>query len=170
MVLIETNALCSSQLKEGENGQTQMKFKELVPEVTNVGDTHQTSEEDSQIQAQANDCAAYAYNDLVLDAENDVEDWWHQIDVLAEQPTKYDVRISPEIQRHPECVSPELTTHLTTVHVQQIQKAIQGDNTLQLFIQQMLEAWPEHSSSLPLILRPLWQAKEDPATEHSSIT
>ena len=43
---------------------------------------------------------AYADNDLVSGAEYDVEDWWNQIDVLAEQPTIHNVRISPEIQRH----------------------------------------------------------------------
>ena len=33
----------------------------------------------------------------------------------------------------------ELTPHLTRVHIEQIQKATQGDKTLQLLIQQMLK-------------------------------
>ena len=72
----------------------------------------------------------------VLDAEYDVEDWLNQIDTLEKLPSIHDLRISSEIQKHPEHVSSELTPHLTRVHVEQIQKATQGDKTLQLFIQQ----------------------------------
>ena len=48
----------------------------------------------------------------------------------------------------------EHTPPLTRVHVEQIQKAIQGDKTLQLLIQEMLECWPEHHKNLPIILKP----------------
>ena len=74
------------------------------------------------------------------------------MDALAEQPALFDVRISPKIQRHPNYVSLKITPHQTRVHVEQIQKAIQGDKTLQLFLQQMFEGWLEHSRSLLMIL------------------
>ena len=79
MVYKEMINLCSSQLKEEKNGQTQMRHQEADPEMPRVGDTQQTPAGVSQIQTQANTFVAYSNNDLVLDAEYDVEDWWNQI-------------------------------------------------------------------------------------------
>ena len=61
-----------------------------------------------------------------------MEDWWNQIDTLAEKAAIHDVRISPEIKRHPEYVIPEFTPHLAIVHVQQIQKATHRGKTLDI--------------------------------------
>ena len=88
-----------TQLKEGENGQIQMKYQEAAPEVSKDGDTNPTPKQDTQVQSQANNLVAYANNDLGLDVEYDVEHWWSQTDALTEYPTIYDVK---DFSRDPE--------------------------------------------------------------------
>ena len=62
-----TQAGLISQLKEEENGQTQMNYQEAAPMVPIVGDTHPTPVEDPKVQSQASHVLAHSNNDLVLD-------------------------------------------------------------------------------------------------------
>ena len=64
----------------------------------------------------------------------------------------------------------ELTSQLSGIQAESIQKATQQDQTLQLLIQQMLEGWPESCRKLPGILRPFWQWRDDLFIEHSCNT
>ena len=54
--------------------------------------------------------------------------------------------------------------------IERIQLAIGEDQILQLLMQQIMEGWPQHCKSLPVVLCPFWQLKDDLAIEHSCIT
>ena len=54
--------------------------------------------------------------------------------------------------------------------IAQIQKATREDQVLQLLMQQIMEGWPQHCKSLPVVLRPFWQLKDDLAIELSCVT
>ena len=46
----------------------------------------------------------------------------------------------------------DITTTLTHVKVEPIQKVIRDDQVLQLLIQQMMQGWPDHIKQLPVVL------------------
>ena len=54
--------------------------------------------------------------------------------------------------------------------IAQIQKATREDQVLQLLMQQIMEGWPQHCKSLPVVLCPFWQLKDDLAIELSCVT
>ena len=54
--------------------------------------------------------------------------------------------------------------------IAQIQKATREDQVLELFMQQIMEGWPQHCKSLPVVLCPFWQLKDDFAIELSCMT
>ena len=54
--------------------------------------------------------------------------------------------------------------------IAQIQKATREDQVLQLLVQQIMEGWPQHCKSLPVVLCPFWQLKDDLAIELSCVT
>ena len=54
--------------------------------------------------------------------------------------------------------------------VAQIQKEAREDQVLQLPMQQIMEGWPQHCKSLPVVLCPFWQLKDDLAIELSCMT
>ena len=52
------------------------------------------------------------HNSLALeDAEYDLEDWWNQMDGIADQPPIHDVKVSPGIPRHPDYVLSEINIY-----------------------------------------------------------
>ena len=106
-VYTKTADLCSSLLEVWECGQTQLKYQKATPKVPRFEEPHPIPTEDPQVKSQSNNSVAQANNDIVLDAEGDVEDWWNQMDALTELPTTHDVRISSETQWLPDYVSPE---------------------------------------------------------------
>ena len=63
-------------------------------------------------------------------------------------------------------------TNQPYVHIQiaQIQKETREDQVLQLLMQQIMEGWPQHCKSLPVVLCPFWQLKDDLAIELSCVT
>ena len=63
-----------------------------------------------------------------------------------------------------------LTTTLSHVQVEAIQKATREDQVLQMLMQKMMQGWPDCIKLLPVTLKPFWQLKEDLSTEHSCIT
>ena len=54
--------------------------------------------------------------------------------------------------------------------IAQIQKTTRQDQVLQLLMQQIMEGWPQHCKSLPVVLFPFWQLKNDQAIELSCMT
>ena len=70
----------------------------------------------------------------------------------------------------------DVTIHEMTnqpyVHNQiaQIQKATREDQVIQLLMQQIMEGWPQHCKSLPVVLCPFWQLKDDLAIELYCVT
>ena len=70
----------------------------------------------------------------------------------------------------------DVTMHKMTnqpyVHNQiaQIQKATREDEVIQLLMQQIVEGWPQHCKSLPVVLCTFWQLKDDLAIELSCMT
>ena len=70
----------------------------------------------------------------------------------------------------------DVTIHEMTnqpyVHNQiaQIQKETREDQVLQLLMQQIMEGWPQHCKSLPVVLCPFWQLKDYLAIELSCVT
>ena len=64
----------------------------------------------------------------------------------------------------------DLTTTLSHVQVEAIQKATREDQVLQMLMQQMMQGWPDHFKLLPVAIKPFWQLKEDLSIEHSCIT
>ena len=63
-------------------------------------------------------------------------------------------------------------TNQTYVHnwIAQIQKETREDQVLQLLMQHIMEGWPQHWKSLPVVLCPFWQLKDDLAIELSCVT
>ena len=53
--------------------------------------------------------------------------------------------------------------------IAQIQKETREDQVLQLLMQQIMEGWPQHCKSLPVILCPFWQQKDDLAIKLSCV-
>ena len=70
----------------------------------------------------------------------------------------------------------DVTIHEMTnqpyVHNQiaQIQKATREDQVLQLLMQQIMEVWPQHCRSLPIVLCSFWQLEDNLAIELSCVT
>ena len=64
----------------------------------------------------------------------------------------------------------DLTTTLSHVQVEAIQKATREDQVLQMLMQQMRQGWPDHIKLLPVALKPFWQLKEDMSIEHACFT
>ena len=64
----------------------------------------------------------------------------------------------------------DLTTTLSHVQVEAIQKATRGDQVLQMLMQQMMQGWADHIKLLPVALKPFWQLKENLSIEHLCIT
>ena len=65
----------------------------------------------------------------------------------------------------------DMTIQLYVYHwIAQIQKATREDQVLQLLMQQIMEGWPQHCKSLPVVLHPFWQLKDDLAIELSCVT
>ena len=65
----------------------------------------------------------------------------------------------------------ELTSTMSRVQVETIQKATPEDTTLQLLMEQMIKGWPkEGCRKHPDILKAYWWFREHLATEHSCIT
>ena len=116
MVCIETVDLCftqtglSTQPKEVDNGQTQMRCWEAAHEVHKAGDTYPSPVEESQVKALTHKFVTH-YDLVTEDAEYDLEDWWNQMDVHTEYPTIHDIRVSLETLRHPNYISPETDLH-----------------------------------------------------------
>ena len=54
--------------------------------------------------------------------------------------------------------------------IAQIHKATREDQVLQLLMQQIMEGWPQHCKSLPLLCHPFWQLKDYLAIELSCVT
>ena len=54
--------------------------------------------------------------------------------------------------------------------IAQIQKATREDQVLQLLMQQIMEGWPQHCKSLPVVLHLFWQLKDDLTIELSCVT
>ena len=51
--------------------------------------------------------------------------------------------------------------------IAQVQRETREDQVLQLLMQQIMEGWPQHCKSLPVVLCPFWQLKDDLAIELS---
>ena len=65
----------------------------------------------------------------------------------------------------------ELTTTMSRVQVETIQKATKEDTTPQLLMQQIIKGWPKgRCRELPDVLKPYWQFREHLAIEDSCIT
>ena len=54
--------------------------------------------------------------------------------------------------------------------IAQIQKATREDQVLELLMQQIMEGWLQHCKSLPVVLHPFWQLKDDLTIELSCVT
>ena len=54
--------------------------------------------------------------------------------------------------------------------IAQIQKETREDQVLQPLMQQIMEGWPQHCKSLPVVLHPFWQLRDDLAIELSCVT
>ena len=63
-----------------------------------------------------------------------------------------------------------LTTTLSNVEVEAIQKATREDQILQMLMQQMMQGWSDHIKLLPVAHKLFWQLKHDLSIEHSCIT
>ena len=61
----------------------------------------------------------------------------------------------------------DLTTTLSYVRVETIQKATREDLVLQMLMQQKIQGLSDH---LPVAIKPFWQLKDDLSIEHSCIT
>ena len=64
----------------------------------------------------------------------------------------------------------DLTTALSHVQIEAIQKATREDQVLQMLKQQIMQEWTDHIKLWPVALKPFWQLKEDLSIEHSCIT
>ena len=64
----------------------------------------------------------------------------------------------------------ELTSTMSRVQVETVQKATHEDTTLKILMQQMIKGWPkEGCGKLPDVLKPYWQFRKNLTMEHSCI-
>ena len=64
----------------------------------------------------------------------------------------------------------DVTTTMSHVQVEAIEKATREVQVLQLLIQQMMQGWSDHIKQLPEVLRPFWQIRNDLSIENSCVT
>ena len=64
----------------------------------------------------------------------------------------------------------DLTTTLSHVQVEAIQRVTREDQVLQMLMLQMMQGWPDHIELLTVALNPFWELKDDLSIEHSCIT